>query len=254
VEIMRRLFPCALVGLAVLTGCSSGGDDPDATPAPTTTATTTTTATPAVSAPATTGGASAGCPPTGYALTGTAHAPTLDIDGDGAADTAWIATQPAADGSTQFGVQTASGDAIAANLQSASPNARSLLVADVTGTGELIALAGDGRQVQLYAISDCQIVPVQNAQGQQYAFDLGFTGFGTGVGCADVDGDGTRDLVGLLADGTTITSTVVHLDGPRATNGASSTIADATTAQVDAARQVTCGDLTLAANGVTSGP
>ena len=254
---MRRPLLCALAGLALLTGCSSGGDDADAASGATTTTTATATATasaPASTSPATTGSASAGCPATGDALTGTAHAPTLDVDGDGKPDTAWIATEPAADGSTEFGVQTASGDAIAADLQSASPVARSLLVADVTGHGELVALVSDGRQVALYAISDCSIVPVQDAQGQQYSFDLGFTGYGTGVGCADVDGDGVRDLVGLQADGTSITSTAVELDGPHATNGPSTTTTDATAAQLDLAHQVTCGDLTLAADGVTSGP
>jgi len=255
---MRSRSAGALLGLLLLTGCSAGGSSSgDAAPGTTTTSATTTTTTaaaPAGSAPATTGGASAGCPATGYALTGTASAPTLDVDGDGQADTEWIGTQPAADGSTQFGVQTASGAAITANLPSASPVARSLLVADVTGDGQLIALAGDGRQVLLYAISACSILPVQNAQGQQYAFDLGFTGQGTGVGCADVDGDGVRDLVGLQADGGTVTSTVVQLDGPRATNGTSRTAEGATAAQLEAAHQVTCGDLTLAADGVTSGP
>ncbi|WP_166503422.1 hypothetical protein [Modestobacter italicus] len=252
---MRRPLLCVLVGLALLTGCSSGGDDADAASGTTTTATATTTASaPASTSPAATGSAPAGCPATGDALTGTAHAPTLDVDGDGRPDTEWIATQPAADGSTRFGVQTASGDAIAADFPSASPVARSLLVADVTGHGELVALVSDGRQVALYAISDCSIVPVQNAQGEQYAFDLGFTGYGTGVGCADVGGDGVRDLVGLQADGTSITSTAVELDGPRATNGPSTTTTGATAAQLDLAHQVTCGDLTLAADGVTSGP
>jgi len=255
VVIMRRLLPTAvLAGSLLLTGCSSGTDEDAGATATATTTATTTASSPAGSAPATTSGTVGGCPATRNALTGTANAPTLDIDGDGKADTEWIATEPAADGSVEFGVQTASGDAISADVQSASPIARSLLVADVTGTGELVALVSDGRQVLLYAISDCSIVPVQNAQGQQYAFDLGFTGFGTGVGCADVDGDGVRDLVGLQADGTSITSTVVTLAGPKATNGTSRTSADATAAQLAAAHQVTCGDLTLAADGVTSGP
>jgi hypothetical protein len=129
-----------------------------------------------------------------------------------------------------------------------------VLVADVSGKGEFVVLASDGRAVQLWAISDCSLVPVQNAQGQQYTFDLGFTGFGTGVGCTDVDGDGVRDLVGLQVDGTSITSTAVRLDGAKATNGTSRTIADASSALIDVAHQVTCGDLTMAANGVSTGP
>jgi hypothetical protein len=86
------------------------------------------------------------------------------------------------------------------------------------------------------------------------AVGIGFTGHGTGVGCADVDGDGVRDLVGLLADGTSVTSTAIELDGPRATNGAAVTVSDATAEQLDLAHQVTCGDLTTAADGVSSGP
>jgi len=117
--------------------------------------------------------------------------------------------------------------------------------------------AGPGRvpgPPQLRAISDCAIVPVQNPQGQQYTFDLGPTGYGTGVGCADVDVDGVRDLVGLEADAATVTSMIVALDGPNASNGASTTISDVTPALADAASSVGCGDLTLADDGVTGGP
>jgi len=250
VVIMRRTAVGILLGTTLLTGCSTGDESSAASPGSTTTTTTTTPA-----APSSTGSAGgSGCPATGYAPTGTNSAPTLDVDGDGQADTEWIATQPTGDGSVQFGVQTASGAAITANLASASPDARSVLVADVTGNGEFVVLASDGRAVQLWAISDCAIVPVQNPQGQQYTFDLGFTGHGTGVGCADVDGDGVRDLVGLEADGVTVTSTIVALDGPNASNGASTTISDVTPALADAARSVGCGDLTLADDGVTSGP
>ena len=150
---------------------------------------------------------------------------------------------------------TASSGTISADIESASPQPRSVLLADVTGAGQLVALASDGRQVLLYGISDCQLVPELNSQGQQYAFDLGFTGYGTGVGCADVDSDGTRDLVGLQVspDATSVTSTVVELDGPRASNSdIAVTVADAGPAQVELAHQVTCGDRTLAADGVTT--
>src|SRR5947209_2369138 len=117
----------------------------------------------------------------------------------------------------------------ATHVSSASPVARSVLFADVTGHGEVIALGSDGRQVQLYAVSQCQLVPVKNAQGQQYAFDLGFTGYGTGVGCVDANRDGTTDLVGLKyvpdpqGEGT-IQRTIVTLNGPHARNGATDTV------------------------------
>jgi hypothetical protein len=158
-----------------------------------------------------------------------------------------------------FGITTAAGGTFGTTIRSASPVARSVLVADVTGKGELIALASDNRQVLLYGISSCSFVPELNAQGQQYAFDLGFTGFGTGVGCVDANGDGTTDLVGLKfapepqGEGT-IKRTIVTLNGPNARNGATDTVPAANANQADEAHTVTCGDQSLAANGVSTGP
>jgi hypothetical protein len=158
-----------------------------------------------------------------------------------------------------FGVATAAGGNFSATIRSASPVARSVLVADVTGRGELIALASDGRQVLLYGISGCSLVPERNAQGRQYAFDLGFTGFGTGVGCVDADGDGTTDLVGLKYvpekyGAGTIERTIVELHGAQARNGATDRVLVTRASEADEAQSVTCGDLTLAGDGVTSGP
>jgi hypothetical protein len=207
-------------------------------------------------------GQQAGCPSVGRAVpAGTTTRPTVDVDGDGRPDTAFIATRPDAQGAVAFGIRTASGAVFQASISSASPIARSVLFADVTGHGEVIALASDGRQVQLWAVSECSIVPVHNAQGQQYAFDLGLrTGNGTGVGCADATGDGVPDLLGLKLDSSSggtpqqVERTVVVLRGPRATNGARSTVPVTSSAQAQAAQTVTCGDLTLQANGVSSGP
>jgi hypothetical protein len=254
-----RLAQAALAVVPLLlAGCSAGSNaDADAGTSSAGPATGTS-ARGSSAAPASAGGTSpvpAGCRGSAEGVpAGSNSAPTLDVDGDGRPDTEWIAQQPGADGGVAFGVTTTSEGTFGATFSSASPVARSVLVADVTGTGELIALASDGRQVRLYAVSSCSVVPVQNAQGRQYAFDLGFTGFGTGVGCIDVDGDGTRDLAGLRVDGTSITRTIVGLTGPRAANGASNTVTGANPDQVELAHQVTCGDLTLAANGVSSGP
>lgn len=213
------------------------------------------------SSPAAAWGHMAGCPSVGRQIpAGTHSAPTVDVDGDGRPDTAWIATAPAADGSLPFGIRTASGGVFAATIRSASPVARSVLFADVTGSGEVIALASDGRQVLLYAVSDCSLVPMQNVQGQQYAFDLGFTGYGTGVGCADANGDGTRDLLGLklITDAQghpqSIQRTIIELHGPQARNGPTSTVPVQNQQEAQVATAITCGSLTMAANGVTSGP
>ncbi|MCU1616555.1 MAG: uncharacterized protein JWO98_4095 [Frankiales bacterium] len=206
------------------------------------------------------GGSKAGCPSVGRALPpGVRSAPTIDVDGDGRPDTQWIATGPAADGGVSFGIRTASGAVFSATIRSASPVARSVMFADVTGHGEVIALASDGRQVLLYAVSDCQLIPEENQQGQQYAFDLGFTGYGTGVGCVDANGDGARDLVGLKLipepqGAGSIQRTIVVLNGAQARNGASDAVPVTRASLADEARSVSCGDLTLTANGVSSGP
>jgi hypothetical protein len=240
-----------LLAALLLAGCSAAPDH--AAGGTTASASSSAATSTAGSAPTTGTAGDRGCPASGQGVpNGADSAPTLDVDGDGHADTEWIARAPAADGSVRFGVTTRSGGTFTGTIRSASPVRRSVLVADVTGKGELIALASDGRQVLLYAISQCALIPVQNAQGAQYAFDLGFTGYGTGVGCVDVDGDGVRDLAGLLADGTTVTRTAVELHGPRATNGRSATTASAPPAQLDLAHQVTCGDLTLTDDGVSS--
>src|SRR4051794_1319452 len=242
-----------LLALLLLAGCASGSHAAAGSSASSRSSGAAASSTGSSPTPGTAGGS--GCPAGGSGVpAGADSRPTLDVDGDGRADTVWIAGSPTADGSVPFGVTTHSGGTFTSAIRSASPVSRSVLVADVTGKGELIALASDGRQVLLYAISQCRIIPVENAQGDQYAFDLGFTGYGTGVGCVDVDGDGTRDLAGLLADGSTVTRTAVELDGPRATNGVSSTITDAGPAEVAAARQVTCGDLTLTGDGVSTRP
>jgi hypothetical protein len=206
------------------------------------------------------GGAKAGCPSVGRAVPqGAQSKQTVDVDGDGRADTEWIATSPDSGGGVPFGVRTASGAVFSATISSASPIARSVMFADVTGHGEIIALASDGRQVLLYAVSDCQIIPEKNLQGQQYAFDLGFTGFGTGVGCVDANGDGTTDLVGLTfvaepqGQGT-IQRTIVQLQGPNARNGATDTVPASNANLADEARSVGCGDRTLQTDGVSSGP
>jgi hypothetical protein len=202
----------------------------------------------------------AGCPSVGRAIPpGTQTKQTVDVDGDGRPDTEWIATSPDASGGVPFGIRTASGGVFAATISSASPVARSVMFADVTGKGEVIALASDGRQVLLYAVSQCQLIPEKNLQGRQYAFDLGFTGFGTGVGCVDANHDGTTDLVGLKyvpeAQGQgTIQRTIVVLKGPNARNGATDTVPASNAGLADEARSVTCGDQSLTANGVSSGP
>ena len=254
---MRRLL-LLVVPLLLVAGCSSSDEDGDAAAA-----TTSSSSSAASSSPEGSTGpvqTSSACRRADVAVpAGAAEKQTLDVDGDGRPDQVWISTSPGSDGGVPFGIATAAGGVFDATIRSASPVARSVLVADVTGKGELIALASDGRQVLLYAISDCALVPEQNAQGQQYAFDLGFTGFGTGVGCVDVDGDGTRELVGLKfvpeANGAgTIERTIIELKGSQARNGPTDTVPVTRASEAEEAQSVSCGDVRLSEDGVTSGP
>ncbi|QNG37888.1 hypothetical protein F1C76_16025 [Geodermatophilaceae bacterium NBWT11] len=241
--------------VSLLAGCT-GGDESTAAPAATTTAAAastgaaapvTSTST-AASAPVTSG---TGCAPVGNGVPAdAASAPTLDVDGDGRADTAWL------EGNTStavvvVGVTTASGATFSADYSSASPVSRQMLIADVDGAGTIAAIVSDGRTASLFSVSVCAMVPALNVQGSQYTFDLTGTG-GTGVGCSRVAGEPSTELVGLQldqdADGqpVSITRTAVLLDGTTATNGASDTIdvaGDPTGPAVASATRISCGDL-----------
>jgi hypothetical protein len=200
-----------------------------------------------------------GCAATGSGTpAGAATAPTIDVDGDGEPDTAWL-SGAAGSGERRFGITTASGATFSTAFSSASPIAASAFAFEPSGRAPAYALISDGRIGSLWLIDDCAITKVTNVQGDQYTFDLGgFTGYGTGVGCIDLDHDGTRDLVGLLAESvdastTRVKRTLIELDGAKGSNGTSDQItlhSPADDNAIESAREVTCGDETLDANGV----
>lgn len=103
----------------------------------------------------------------------------------------------------------------------------------------------------------CTLIPILNVQGAPYQFDLGFRGIGSGAGCIDATDDGEPDLVGLNlqldADGqpVQIDRTVIELDGPQATNGATGAIVTSDPAVADLARQISCGQLTMSGDGIS---
>jgi hypothetical protein len=250
----------ALAAALTLAGCNSSGDGGTSASGSSSSAAGSSTAAGGSSSASSSRTAQAGCPSVGRAVpSGAQTKQTIDVDGDGRPDTEWIATSADASGGIPFGIRTASGGVFSATINSASPVARSVMFADVTGHGEIIALASDGRAVALYSVSDCQLIPEKNLQGQQYTFDLSFTGFGTGVGCVDANGDGTPDLVGLkfVAEPQgqgTIQRTIVTLKGPNARNGATDTVPASNANLAEEAQSVTCGDQSLKANGVSTGP
>ena len=247
----------AVVGFAaVLAACSDKGSPRAAstTVAPlaptTTTAAATMTSAVGGGSPAKDGCASSGAP----MPAGSDTAPTVDLDGDGRDDTLWFA-RPSAGGARVFGVTTASGRTASAEFSTASGASTTLFAvnADERGPVELFAI---NRGAYLYVFADCAIQPVVDKAGQAYSFDLGFGDNGTGVGCIDADGDGWRDLVGLLdedhggsSDTVTWKRTIVRLDGTHATNGPSKTGVyhrPQDDAKISLLHDVTCG------NGVPS--
>ena len=181
----------------------------------------------------------------------------VDLDGDRRPDTVWVASPGG--GRRVLGVTTAAGGGDAVDIASASPVALNVLVADADETPPVELFVSDNRGVQLWAFADCRLQPVTDPDGQPYLFDLGLRGYGTGLGCVDADGDGRRDLVGLNAVGddgrgaVEWTRTIVERDGLVASNGATDEgtyQSPADDADIELLRSVTCGDLTLDADGI----
>jgi len=231
-----RAVVCALTmptALAVLTGCgvvpgSHAGVTVDGTAGPAAVTAKPSATGSAGSDPAGNGsapspsGAKKGCAPGGVDLpSGAATALTQDLDGDGLKDTLWMADKGS---SRVLGVETASGARFSTTFSNASP-VRANAVGGRLGDGSAIILLDFNREAKLYAVTGCKIVPTLNKQGQQYTFDEGYTGYGSGVGCPLI-GAGRR-LVGYLAkpgghgDGYIVTRTLINLskNGTRADNG-----------------------------------
>lgn len=200
--------------------------------------------------------AAEGCPATGDGVpAGAGTHEIVDVDGDGRPDTAWLT----GGADRTFGITTASGATFSAPVESASPQPASAivqLVAAGDGTAP-IALVDTGREVLLLSAADCALTPTQNAQAEPYTFDKGFTGFGTGVGCTEVDG--TLRLAGLDAvsdDGSSFTVSRTFVDlgtGAKvATNGEEETVAQDAAADdpvVTTAQETSCGDLVAGQDG-----
>ncbi len=262
----------ALLGALALGSC--GADQPTAVtpaapvpstsslpPAPTTT--TTAPSPPGTTAPAggtavaaTTSAAartSSGCAPVGTGVpAGATSKQIVDADGDGRPDTGWIS------GGTNFGITTASGASFSIPMELAGGGPRSVLVENTDGKGTIAALASDGRTVELLLVRNCGLYPAKNPQAQNYEFDLGFRGTGTGVGCSQVAGTSGRSLVGLnvhldaAGQPQDVRRTQIIIDGTSARNGATDTVAAAgNPAAVQSGTQISCGELTMSRDGVT---
>jgi hypothetical protein len=143
-------------------------------------------------------------------------------------------------------------------IHSPSPLQRRALLIDAQRNGNHQIIVDTGREALLYAVSGCTITPVVDKQGASFRFDIGHRmGEGDGIGCSDL-GDG-RHLVGLLQLRDqqdkplwTVRRTEIDLNDSTATFGRSDTVA-ATSDQDPAwttAGNISCGDLTIARDGV----
>ncbi len=208
------------------------------------------------SSASTTAARTLGCrTPAGTVPAGVAVKAIPDVDGDGKADQAFFnGLDPK--GGRRFDIVTAAGGRIETLFQSAAPIAASALVANVDQKGPVEIIISDNRTASLYAFVGCKIAVVKNPQGEQYQFDLGFRGNGTGVGCPDLPGG--RQLVGLNVvenDGTTFhwKRTIIVVSGLTAHNGASSTgtfTRPADDVAIQLLGTISCGDRTIATDGV----
>lgn len=192
---------------------------------------------------------------------GTKPKKVVDVDGDGKADSAFIAVPTPGDES--LNILTAAGGGATFKIESASPIARSVLIANADQAGPVEVFVDDGRSTQLLAFVNCSVQPILNPQAQPYIFDTsGIYGTGTGIGCVATPAG--RRLVGLHAispadGGPTVqwTQTVVELNGLQAHNGATSS-GTFTQGKDDPAiellHQVTCGSLTIVRDGIQEPP
>jgi hypothetical protein len=153
------------------------------------------------------------------------------------------------------GITTPAGTGVV-QVQNAGPMPLQALLIDAQQNGQRQLIVSNGRGAHLYLVNGCDITTVIDQQGQPFMFDLeNLRGQGTGIGCADL-GEGRR-LVSLQAvvgdNGWTVRRTAIDFDGATAKSGRSDT-QNASSQQdpiVTAAQSITCGDLTMAKDGVT---
>jgi hypothetical protein len=192
--------------------------------------------------------APAGCPANGGSIPAEADVATIqDVDGDGRPDAEFYADSP----QFEYGIQTASGATIVLRDDLAGPGRHSGWSAPLERE-LVITVLDDSRTATVHAFVDCAFVTTKGVDGNPYRFLLnGFGDTGTGVACSN--GNGGRQLLGLLATRGadnlySITKTLVNVskDGTEATNGGSSQVVTGLPAddtQVMAAMTSRCGDI-----------
>lgn len=137
-------------------------------------------------APVPTSGSSGGCPVGGVDIPADANVVEAgDLDGDGQDDQIWLGLK----GDRRLlGVRTASGGSFSTAFTTDQvEKSQATAVANRLGDGNAVILLATGYRAVLYAVIGCEIVPTLNQDGNQYTFDLGMDGYGTGVACPQAD-------------------------------------------------------------------
>ncbi len=246
----RRAPLLLLLPALLLAACGSGGTPAPSTAPPDSPAPATPTA-PASAPPPASAAPAAGCTGTsGGVPAGAGSVTSVDLDGDGAPDTLWIA---GTDADRTVGVTTAAGATLTHPIDLAGPSAATAFALRPDPAGPGMVLVSDNRVADLLLVHDCALVDATDAQGAPWRFDQGFAGQGTGVGCLDLDGDGVTDLVGLnLVDDAHVRRTAIRVQGTVASAGTEDEVVlgPGDDAARETARALTCGDRTAAADGV----
>jgi hypothetical protein len=163
-----------------------------------------------------------GCPATTDSVPDDAVTAKIDdVDGDGESDTEWYseATVPFV-----YGITTASGATITLTDTLPGPNTHSGWTAQLHN-GVVVTVIDDGRGAALHALVDCDFVTPIGVDARPYTFDMqNLRGFGTGVGCLEVEGglelnglqltENKDETFSLMATGITVST-----DGLTAMNG-----------------------------------
>jgi hypothetical protein len=160
---------------------------------------------------------------------------------------------------TAVGITTPEGTGQAA-IESASPLQRSALLVDAQQDGNHQIIVDTGREAILYVVSGCTIAPAVDEHGDSVRLDIGHRrGLGDGVGCSDLgDGRHLTQLIQLRDDLDNplmvVRRTEIDMNGSTATTGRSDTVT--ATSEHDpawtSASNISCGDLTIARDGVAA--
>jgi hypothetical protein len=181
---------------------------------------------------------------------GAVHRTTIDVDGDGRADTEWITTTP----TLKFGVTTASGATFSYPLSTAAPTTREGFIAQLNDH-RIVSLVDDGRAAYVHFFVNCSWVETKNYSGQPYPLDFNdFGGTGTGVGCSF--GYVVQFQATLTGSTYTVTKTPLNLntDGSKASPGTTSTVVagvPASDSRVIVAKELSCEAVTVGNGGVS---